>query len=134
MATAQRQTYFKAHVEDRPGALLTLASEIKKLNIDLLGLKGVSHARQGDILLIPKNPEKLRTAWAGTGKIVEEGTLFFLSGINTVGALERSLEALAKASINIVAIEAETVGTRFAAFVWVSPQDVEKTATALRSE
>jgi hypothetical protein len=132
MATAHRYTYFKVLVEDRPGALLALASELKKQNVDLVGLKGVSHATQGDVLLIPKNPDKFRTLWAE--KVVEEGTLFSLTGTNTVGALERSLNLLAGENVNIVGIEAEAVGTRFAAFVWVSPRDVERTAKALGAE
>ncbi len=134
MATAQKHTYFKALVEDKPGALLAIVKELKGLNIDLIGLKGVSHARQGDILLIPKNPDKLRAAWADSGKIVEEGTLFYLSGVNTVGALERSLDALARANVNLAAIEAESVGTRFGAFVWISPQDIDRASKALKAE
>ncbi len=119
-------------VEDRPGALLFVTSELKKQNLDLMGLKGVSHTSRGDILLIPKDPDKFRSLWAG--RVVEEGTLFFLSGVNTVGALEQSLESVTKADVNIVAIEAQSLGTRFAAFVWVSPQDVEKTARALAAK
>ncbi len=134
MATTKKLAYFKVLVDDKPGALLAIARELKDLNIDLVGLKGVSHARQGDILLIPKNPDKLKTAWTDTGRIVEEGVLFYLSGVNTVGALERSLDGLARANINIAAIEAESVGTRFGAFVWVSPQDVEKAAKTLKAE
>ncbi len=129
MATTHRHTFFKVLVEDRPGALLALVTELKKQNMDLIGLKGVSHGAQGDVLLIPKNPDKFRSGWSG--KVVEEGTLFFLSGTNTVGALEQSLDALAKADVNIVAVEAEALGTRFGAFVWVAPQDVEKTSKAL---
>jgi prephenate dehydratase len=132
MATAQRHRYFRVLVEDKPGALLSLASELKQQNLDLVGLKGMSDAKQGEVLLVPKNPDKFRSNWAG--KVAEEGTLFFLSGINTVGALERSLEALAKGSINIIAIETESVGTRFAAFVWIAPQDVERAAKVLETE
>lgn len=134
MATAKRMTYFKAQVEDKPGALLALAADLKEKNIDLLGLKGVSHANHGDVLVIPKNPDKLRAAWTATGAMMEEGTLFFLSGVNKVGALVGSLDALARADINIVAIEAGGVGTRFGAFVWVAPNEVEKTAKVLGAE
>jgi len=126
-------TYFKAKVEDRPGGLLSLAADLKEKNIDLVSLKGVSHEGQGDVLVVPNNPEKMRIAWNATGTLVEEGTLFFLSGVNKTGALTESLEALAKSDVNIVAIEAGAIGTRFGAFVWVSPNDVEKTAQALKA-
>jgi len=133
MATAKRMTYFKAKVEDKPGAFLALALDLKEKNIDLMGVKGVSHAGHGDVLVIPKNPEKVRIAWNAQGILVEEGTLFFLSGVDKVGALTASLDALAKADVNIVAVEAAAVGGRFGTFVWVTPEDVEKTAQALGS-
>ena len=131
MATAKKVTYFKAKIEDKPGALLALAMDLKEKNLDLMGLKGVSHSGHGDILIIPKNPDKVRIAWNATGVLVEEGTLFFLSGVDKVGALTSNLDALAKADVNIVAVEAAGVGGRYGAFLWVAPGDVEKTAQVL---
>jgi hypothetical protein len=131
MTTATRMTYFKAKIEDKPGGLLALATQLKEQNIDLLGIKGVSHAGHGDVLIIPKNPEKTRAAWTASGILLEEGTLFFLSDVNKVGALTPSLDALAKANVNIGALEAGAVGTKFGAFVWVDPNDVERAAKAL---
>ncbi len=131
MATAKRMTYFKAQIEDKPGALLALAMDLKDKNLDLVGLKGVSHANHGDVLVIPRNPEKVRTAWIAAGTLLEEGTLFFLTGVNKTGALIGSLDVLAKADVNIVAVEAGAVGTRFGVFLWVAPGDVEKTAQIL---
>ena len=124
-------TYFKTNVEDKPGGLLALATQLKEQNIDLLGVKGVSHAGHGDVLVIPKNPDKTRAAWNASGILLEEGTLFFLSDVNKVGALTPSLDALARANVNIAALEAGAVGTKFGAFVWVAPGDVEKAAKAL---
>ena len=63
MATAKRVAYFKAKVEDKPGALLALAKDLKAKNLRLIGLKGVGQAGQGEILVIAKSPEKLRDAW-----------------------------------------------------------------------
>ena len=134
MATAKRMTYFKTQIEDKPGALLGLANELKEKNLGLLGLKGVAQGRHGDVLVIPKNPEKLRAAWKSSGALIEEGVLFFLSGTDSTGALVPSLDALTKAGVNIVAIEAGAVGARFGAFLWVAPGDVEKAAQVLGSE
>lgn len=131
MATAKRMTYFKTQVDNRPGGLLSLARDLKEQNIDLIGMKGVSHADQGDVLVIPKNPEKLRIAWNAAGILLEEGTLFFVSGVNKTGALTGTLDAVAKAGVNIVATEAAAVSGRFGAFLWVTPDDVEKTAEVL---
>ena len=131
---AQRITYFKAKVEDKPGALLALAKNLKTKNIGLVSLKGVGQAGQGDILLVAKNPDDLRNEWKVSGSLVEEGTAFFLSGADKTGALLTSLEALANAGVNIVATEAVAVGGRYGAILWVSPSDLEKTAQALKAK
>lgn len=131
MAIVKRMTYFKTQIEDKPGALLAIANDLKEKNLDLIGLKGVSHMQHGDVLIIPKNPEKVRIAWNATGKLLEEGTLFFVTGVNKTGALAASLDTLAKNDVNIVALEAGAIGGRYGAFLWVSPQDVERTAHIL---
>ena len=128
MATAKRVTYFKAKVEDKPGALLALAKNLKAKNLGLVSLKG---AGQGDILVVAKNTDDLRNEWKASGALVEEGTAFFLSGQDKTGALLASLEALANAGVNIVATEAIAVGGRYGAVLWVAPSDLEKTAQAL---
>ncbi len=131
MAVAKKVTYFKARVDDKPGSLLALARDLKDKNLGLLGLKGVSQGSHGDVLVIPKDPEKLRIAWNATGTLTEEGTLLFVSGTDTTGALLSSLDTLNTAGVNIVAIEAGAVGGRFGAFVWVAPQDLDKSVEAL---
>ena len=130
---AQRITYFKAKVEDKPGALLALLKNLKAKNIGLVSLKGVGQGEQGDILVIAKNPDDLRNEWKTAGNLVEEGTVFFLSGQDKTGALLASLEAIAKAGVNVVATEAVAVGGRYGAILWVDPADLEKTAQALKA-
>jgi hypothetical protein len=131
MAKAKRVPYFKAKIEDKPGAFLALAKDLKEKKIDLIALKGVGQAGQGEILVVAKIPDKLREAWKDSGALVEEGTVFFLSGTDTTGALITSLDAVANAGVNIVATEALAVGGKYGAILWVSPEDLDKTAQAL---
>ena len=131
MATAKRVTYFKAKIEDKPGALLALAKDLKEKKLDLIALKGVGQAGQGEILVIAKSPDKLRDAWTTSGVLVEEGTVFFLSGTDATGALVTSLDSITNAGVNIVATEAIAVGGKFGAVLWVSPEDLDKTSQAL---
>lgn len=134
MATAKRVTYFKAKIEDKPGALLALAKDLKAKKLDLIALKGVGQAGQGDILVVAKSPDKLREAWTESRILVEEGVAIFLSGTDTAGALVTSLDAIAKAGVNIVALEALGAGGKFGAVLWVSPEDLDKTAQELGAE
>ena len=131
MAKAKRVTYFKAKIDDKPGALLALANDLKAKNLGLIGLKGVCQAGQGEILVFAKSPDKLRETWKASGMLSEEGTAFFVSGTDKTGALVASLDAIAKTGVNLVATEAIAVGGKFGVFLWVSPEDLEKTAQAL---
>jgi len=131
MAKAKRVAYFKAKIDDKPGALLALAKDLKAKNLGLIGLKGVGQAGQGEILVIAKNPDKLRDAWKASGTLAEEGIAFFVSGEDKTGALVTSLEAVAKAGVNIVATEAIAAVGKFGVVFWVYPEDLDKTAQAL---
>ena len=131
MAKAKRVTYFKANIEDKPGALLALAKDLNAKKLGLIGLKGLGQAGKGEILVIAKSPDKLREAWKASGSIAEEGVAFLLSGSDKTGALVASLDIIAKAGVNIVAVEALAVGGKFGAVLWVAPADLDRTAQAL---
>lgn len=131
MAKAKRVVYFKAKIEDKPGALLALAKDLKAKKLGLIGLKAVGQAGQGEILVIAKSPDKLRDAWKASGTLTEEGAAFFISGADRTGALVAHLDAIAKAGVNIVAAEVIAVGGHFGAILWVAPEDLDKTAQAL---
>ena len=135
MGKPVRATYFKIRLEDRPGALLAVAKDLKSQNLGLVGLWGyATHSGEAELYLIAKNPDKVRNAWKPSGKIVEEGTGFLLKGTDKTGALIKSLETIANAGINIVAMNGIAVGGKYGSFVWVAPSDVEKCAQALGSK
>lgn len=132
MAKAQRATYFKITLEDKPGALLALAKGLKSKKVGLAGLKALpSQPGQSEVYLIVKNPDKLRGALKSLGVIAEEGTSFFVKGADRTGALVSSLEAIAQAGVNIVATDAIAVGGNYGLFFRVAPGDVDKAAKVL---
>jgi hypothetical protein len=131
MGTAKRVSYFKAKIDDKPGSLYNFAKDLKAKDLGLLSLKGVGQGTHGEILVVAKSPDKLRTAWTAAGVLVEEGTAFYLSGVDKTGALQSDLDALSKAGVNIVATEAVVAGRSYGAILWVDPADVDKTAKAL---
>jgi hypothetical protein len=132
MAKAQRVTYFKINLEDKPGALFVVAKDLKAKNIGLVALKALaSQPGQSGVFLIAKNPQKLRDALKSLNMTFEEGTSFFLKGVDKTGALLKSLGAIADAGINIMDTDAIAVGGNYGSFFRVAPPDVEKTAQAL---
>lgn len=132
MAKAQRAIYFKAALEDKPGALLAVMKELKAKNLGLTGLWGFATSPgNAELYVVAKNADKLRTAWQSSGMVKEEGTGFWIKGVDKTGVLVKTLEALAEAGINIMAIHAFAVSGHFGSFIWVSSADVEKAAKAL---
>ncbi len=64
MAKPKRVTFFKANLEDKPGALLAIAKELKTKNLGLVALTGFgTQTGHAELIVIPKNSEKLRAAW-----------------------------------------------------------------------
>ncbi len=131
MAKAKRVTYFTAKLENKPGALLALAKELEAKKLGLVALKGMAHGNAGEILVVAKEPERLREAWKASSVLVEEGVAFSLGGADKTGALVESLNALAGAGVNIAAIEAVAAGTSFGSILWVAPEDLDKAAQVL---
>lgn len=132
MAKVVRGIYFKAALEDKPGALLKVMQDLKVKNIALAGLWGFATSQgKAQLYVVPKNPDKLRNAWKASGLLAEEGTGFWIKGTDRTGALSMSLEALASAGVNLGAMHAIAVGGQFGSFFWVNAADVQKTAEAL---
>ncbi len=132
MAKPQRVTYFKIGLEDKAGSLLGIAQDLKSKRIGLVGLGGQDiQPGKAEIHLIAKNPDKLRNEWKSSGVNFEEGTGFFVKGVDRTGVLVTTLDALAKAGVNIVMSEAMGVGGNYGLFIRVAPVDVERTAQAL---
>ncbi len=127
MATAQRVAYFRARIEDKPGALLYILKDLKAKNVSLAGL-WASPAEPGwtDLYVIPKNPDKVRDFWMKSPLTPEEGVAFFLKGTDRTGALLTVLDAIAKESINLVRTEALAVGGKYGTFFFVAPADTDK--------
>jgi hypothetical protein len=132
MSKVERGTYFTANLEDKPGALLKVTQDLKANNIALSGLWGFGTSQgKAQLFVVPRNPSKLRDAWKASGLLAEEGTGFWIKGTDRTGALNKSLEALSSARVNVRAIHAIAAGGRFGSFLWVDAADVEKAAEAL---
>ena len=61
-------------------------------------------------------------------------TAFLIQGDDRVGALTRVLDTLAKARINVTAMDAVTAGKkRYGAIFWVKPKDVGRVSRLLHA-
>jgi hypothetical protein len=132
MAKPQRVTFLKANLKDQPGTLLGVMKDLKSKNIALKSLWGYGRSEEtAELFAIAKDPDKLRNAWKATGVFAEEGTGFFIKGVDKTGVLLKSLEALAQANVNIKTTIAIAVSGKFGSIIWVDAMDVEKAAQVL---
>lgn len=135
MTHARRVRFFKAHIVNKPGTLLAITRRLKKRNIGLSGLWGyATSGSSAELYAVPKEPNKLRSLWSSEGILKEEGVGLWLTGTNRTGALNRSLEALSRAGVNIESIDAICIGKEYGSFIWVDPGDIEEAAKALNAE
>ncbi len=134
MTRTRRVRFFKAQVENKPGALLATTRRLQEKHIGLLGLWAYSLDRStGELYVVPARPEKLRRLWRSEGILQEEGVGFWLSGGNRTGALNGTLDALAGAGVNIDCIDAIAHGKEFSSFIWVDPANLDKAVQALKA-
>ena len=132
MAKSKPVTYFKAKIEDKPGALLAVAKQLKAKNVGMTALWGyATQMGEAQMYCIPKDVEKFRNFAKTLGMSVEEGNGFFLKGADRTGALLKPLEAVAKAGVNIVALHSLAASGNYGAFLQVAPADIEKTGQVL---
>lgn len=135
MAKPQRVTFLKANLKDQPGTLLGIMRDLKSKNIALKSLWGYGKSEgTADLFAIAKDPDKLRNAWKATGVFAEEGTGFFIKGVDKTGVLLKSLEALAQANVNMKALIVIAVSGKFGSIIWVDAMDVEKAAQVLEAK
>jgi hypothetical protein len=106
--------------------------DLKSKNIALKSLWGYGKSEgAADLYAIAKDPDKLRDAWKASGVFAEEGTGFFIKGVDKTGVLLKSLEALAQANVSMKALIAIAVSGKYGSIICVDAMDVEKAAQVL---
>jgi len=134
MILARRVRFFKVHIANKPGTLLAVTKRLKEQKLGLCGLWGyATSGPTAELYVVPKDPNKFRALWSSEGILKEEGVGFWLTGANRTGALNKSLDLLCRAGVNIESIDAICVGKEFGSFIWVDPSDIEKAAKALEA-
>ncbi len=123
---------FAISLPDRPGELARLAARLRAADVNLIGLWGYgSGTGEARFYCVPESAEQFRNFAQSATLNVEEGTTFFLHGLDHGGALVAKLDAIAQAGINLRAIEAVRAGNEFGAFIWAEASDWPRLADVL---
>ena len=134
-STLRKVDYFYVMVPNTAGQGAKVLAGLAAEGVNLLAFSGFPSSGKGQLDLIPDNRAKfLRAARKLKLKVSKRKTGFLLQGDDRVGAMTRTLSTLAKARINVTAMDAITAGKgRFGAIFWVKPKAVAKAAKVLRA-
>lgn len=128
--------YFSMQVPNRAGVGAQMLKSIAKGKQRLLAFTGFPNKGGAQVDFVPAKPvEFARGAKKAGAKLSKRKTAFLIQGQDRVGALVRVLDTLAKAKINMVAMEAVSAGSgRFGAIFWVKPKDIGRASRLLRAK
>ena len=107
----------------------------KRQGVNLLAFTGFPDGRGSQMDFIP---EKTATFIAAARKaklrIKPKKQGFLVQGTDAPGAVAGVMKKLAKAKINVTAVDAVSAGNgRYGAIFWVKPKDVARTARTLKA-
>ena len=125
--------YFKIQGLNKPGEGARALGPFRNAGLNLLAFKGFPRARGWQMDLIPEKPAALSQAAKRAGlKLSPSKKGFLVQGMDRAGVIANLMARLAKAKINVTAIDAVSAGEgRYGAIFWVKTQDVAKAARVL---
>lgn len=133
MATVKKVGYFAMPMSNRAGEAARVLSVLAKSGINLLAFTGFPDGRGSQVDFVPANA----TSFLGAARrmklrLRQKKTGFLVRGRDQRGAIASVLAKLAKAKINVTAVDAVSAGGgRFGALLWVKAKDVSRAARAL---
>lgn len=129
----RKVSYYSMKVPNRPGVGVQMLKSIAMGRHNLLAFTGFPQGAKAQVDFVPADPvEFARGAKKHGVNLGKKKTAFLVQGEDRVGALVRVLDKLAKAKINMVAMDAVTAGSRrFGAIFWVKPKDVARASRLL---
>lgn len=132
--TTRRVDYYYVTVPDQPGESFKVLAALKEAGVNLLAYSAFPvGGGRSQVVLVPERPSAL-TAWVEKAglKLSARKQAFLAQGDDRVGAVSDLVGKLAKARINITAVDAVCAGAgRYGLILWVKPGDYERAAQAL---
>jgi hypothetical protein len=131
----RKTAYFSMKAPNRAGQGARMLAGLAAHGVNLVAFTGFPTAGQAQVDFIPYNPNKFAQAARKLGlRVSKKKTVFLAQGKDRAGAVASICSKLAKAGINMVAMDAVAAGAgRFGAIFWVKPRDVAKASRVLNA-
>ncbi|MEW6108575.1 MAG: ACT domain-containing protein [Nitrospirota bacterium] len=129
----RKVAYFAMDVPNKPGEAARALGALADAGVNLLAFSGFPSGRRSQLDFIPEDIAVFKkAARAAKIKMRPRKFGFLIQGEDRKGAVADLLKILAEKKINVTAIDAVSAGAdRYAAILWVKPEDVNKAAKAL---
>ena len=134
MSTSIRKTaYFSMKAPNRAGESARLLNSLAAHGVNLQAFTGFPAGGGAQVDFVPYDATKFMRAARKLGlKVSKKKTAFLARGTDKTGAVASVCSKLAKAGINMVAMDAVAAGSgRFGAIFWVKPRDVARASRVL---
>ena len=126
-------SYCYTMVPNRPGHGARVLGALADAGVNLLAYSGFPSGGRSQLDFVPRDMGALQRAARRAGirlSVRKQG--FLITGSDRVGACAAVVGKLAKAKINVTAMDAVTSGGgRWGALLWVKPRDVARAARVL---
>jgi hypothetical protein len=135
MVMIRKVDYFAMQVPNHAGEAHMMLAQLRKAGVNLLGFTGFPSGRGSQMDFIPANSRAFMKVAKNAGwKVGKAKTGFLVQGKDRAGALDTTLSKLARAHINITAVDGVAAGSgRFGAILWVKPKDLAKASRTLKA-
>ena len=132
-ADVRKVDYYYVMVPDKPGEGARILSTLANTGVNLFAFCGFPEARKAQLDFVPEDGAAFVKAAKAAGlKLSRRKTAFLIQEEDRPGAVADIMGRLAKAKVNVTAIQAACAGAgRYGALLWVKPADVRKAAKAL---
>jgi hypothetical protein len=129
----RKVAYFSMDVPDKPGEGARVLKALADAGVNLLAFSGFPSGKKAQLDFIPEDVAVFKKAVkAAKIRVRPQKFGFLVQGDDRKGAVADLLKILSEKNINITAVDAVSAGAgRYAAILWVKPQNVNKTAKAL---
>jgi hypothetical protein len=129
----RKVSYCYTMVANRPGNGARVLRALADAGVDLLAYSGFPNGGRSQLDFVPRNMAALQRAARKAGiRLSARKTGFLITGTDRVGACASVVDRLAKAKINVTAMDGVTAGGgRWGALLWVKPRDVTRAARVL---
>ncbi len=132
--TIRKVDYYYTTVPNKPGEGAPLLGVFKDAGVNFLAIHAFPGSGEAQVDFLPGDTEAfMAAARKADVKLSDARTAFLIQGDDRVGATADTLASVGSAGINVTAVTSivSGAGGQYGTLLWVNPEDVDKTATAL---